>query len=125
MTWILTWSGKRFDLFEPTPEMIDPRDIAQALGTIARFNGHTKEHYTVAQHSVIVANLVPPEHQLAALLHDATEAYIGDMVRPPQGAHAGVLRGGEAHLVGHLCSLRYRRRAACLRQAGRPGGTCH
>ncbi|MCP1646960.1 phosphohydrolase [Pseudomonas nitroreducens] len=82
MTWILTWSGKRFDLFEPTPEMIDPRDIAQALGTIARFNGHTKEHYTVAQHSVIVANLVPPEHQLAALLHDATEAYIGDMVRP-------------------------------------------
>lgn len=82
MTWILTWSGKRFDLFEPKPEMIDTRDIAHALGTIARFNGHTKEHYTVAQHSVLVANLVTKEHELQALLHDATEAYIGDMVRP-------------------------------------------
>lgn len=82
MTWILTYTGKRFDLFEPTPDMICPHDIAQALGTIARFNGHTRDHYTVAQHSVLVASLVPKEHELVALLHDATEAYIGDMVRP-------------------------------------------
>lgn len=82
MTQILTHTGKLFDLSEPDAELIDPRDIAHALANICRFNGHTHAFYSVAQHSCIVADLVPDEHKLAALLHDATEAYIGDMVRP-------------------------------------------
>ncbi len=61
---------------------IDTRDISHALAHLCRFNGHTHEFYSVAQHSCMVADLVPAEHKLAALLHDATEAYIGDMVRP-------------------------------------------
>jgi 5'-deoxynucleotidase YfbR-like HD superfamily hydrolase len=82
MTWILTQSGQQFDLLRPTAAMIKPADIAHALSRLCRFNGHTRAHYSVAQHSLIVASLVPAEHQLVALLHDATEAYIGDMTRP-------------------------------------------
>ena len=82
MTWILTQSGQQFDLLRPTASMVKPVDIAHALARLCRFNGHTRAHYSVAQHSLIVASLVPVEHQLVALLHDATEAYIGDMTRP-------------------------------------------
>jgi 5'-deoxynucleotidase YfbR-like HD superfamily hydrolase len=82
MTWILTYSGQQFDLLRPTPAMVRPVDIAHALARLCRFNGHTHQHYSVAQHSLIVASLVPDAHQLVALLHDATEAYIGDMTRP-------------------------------------------
>lgn len=82
MTWILTQSGQQFDLLRPTASMIKPTDIAHALSRLCRFNGHTRAHYSVAQHSMIVAGLVPVEHQLVALLHDAPKAYIGDMTRP-------------------------------------------
>ena len=82
MNWILTHTGKHFYLLEPDADMIDPRDISHALAHLCRFNGHTREFYSVAQHSCIVAELVPEEHKLAALLHDAPEAYLGDMTRP-------------------------------------------
>lgn len=83
MSWILTNSGKVFDLLMPTGEMIEPADLAHALAHTCRFNGHVKHHYSVAQHSLLVCDLVEkPELKLQALLHDATEAYIGDMVRP-------------------------------------------
>ena len=82
MSWITTHSGRQFDLVNPTAAMIAPNDIAHALGNLCRFNGHTRTHYSVAQHSMIVCNLVPAEHQLVALLRNATEAYIGDMTRP-------------------------------------------
>jgi hypothetical protein len=82
MTWILTRFGRRFDISCPTVDMIDPRDIAHALAHICRFGGHTREHYSVAQHSVIASQIVPEHAARHALLHDATEAYIGDMVRP-------------------------------------------
>ncbi|TLX65102.1 phosphohydrolase [Stutzerimonas nosocomialis] len=83
MSWILTYSGVRFDLRMPTAAMIRPIDIAHALSHVARFNGHTAVHYSVAQHSLLVCDLVQdPALKLQALLHDATEAYVGDMVRP-------------------------------------------
>lgn len=82
MSWILTRSGRKFDLANPTPDMVDPTDIAHSLSMQCRFNGHTRMFYSVAQHCYLVADLVPAEHQLPALLHDATEAYVGDMVRP-------------------------------------------
>lgn len=82
MTWILTRTSVRFDLLNPTPDKVRPEDIAYALARICRFNGHTRCHYSVAEHSIRVAALVPVEHQLAALLHDAPEAYIGDVSSP-------------------------------------------
>ncbi len=63
----------------PAPDLLM---IARALGNICRFNGNTNRHYSVAEHSVRVAQLVPPQHRLAALLHDAAEAYVGDMASP-------------------------------------------
>jgi len=82
MSQILTMTGQSFDLYAPQADQIDPRDISHALAHLCRFNGHCRDFYSVAQHSCIVADLVPEEHKLAALLHDATEAYVGDMVRP-------------------------------------------
>lgn len=82
MSWILTHTGKHFDLMQPSAENVSPLDIAHALAHLCRFNGHTHRFYSVAQHSCMVADLVPAEHRLAALLHDATEAYIGDITRP-------------------------------------------
>jgi len=82
MTWCLTYSGKKFDIVDPKPEQICIKDIAHALSKQCRFNGHCREFYSVAQHSALVARFVSPEYRLAALLHDATEAYVGDLVSP-------------------------------------------
>jgi len=50
--WIQTHSGKRFDLLDPAPEMVDVGDIAHALGMICRFTGHCSRPYSVAEHCV-------------------------------------------------------------------------
>lgn len=80
--WIVTASDVQFELFAPRPAMVRIEDIAHALANLCRFNGHTQEFYSVAQHSVLVSLNVHPALALAALLHDASEAYLGDMVRP-------------------------------------------
>src|ERR1700757_1336901 len=80
--WIQTFSGKRFSLLEPQPDQICIEDIAHALSLQARFTGHVKYHYSVAQHCWYASQIVAPEFALEALMHDASEAYIGDMSRP-------------------------------------------
>lgn len=82
MTWIITVTGKRFDFLDPKPETICPVDIAHALSHVARFNGHTRQLYSVAEHSVRVAAILPPPLRLYGLLHDATEAYVQDITSP-------------------------------------------
>lgn len=82
MSWIQTHSGRRFDLLEPRADQVDIVDIAHALANLCRFNGHVTRFYSVAQHSVFVSNLVGPEYAFCGLMHDATEAYVGDMTRP-------------------------------------------
>ena len=79
---ILTVSGTYFDFTAPERSAIDIKTIAHALANICRFTGHTQFFYSVAQHSVMVSRLVPPQHALAGLLHDATEAYLGDVAAP-------------------------------------------
>lgn len=80
--WLGTNSGKRIDLENPDPEQIDIRDIVEALPKLCRFNGQINVHYSVAQHSMYVAELVPDNLKYQALLHDATEAYICDIPTP-------------------------------------------
>lgn len=86
---IQTITGRWIDPWRIQPEDVDILDIARALAMQCRFAGHVKAFYSVAQHSVLVANQVaretinwPHDSVLAALLHDASEAYLGDITRP-------------------------------------------
>lgn len=85
--WIQTFSGIRFTPLAPHVDQIEIRDIAHALAHQCRFAGHTAEFYSVAEHSVRVSVYLgslghPPGVQLQGLLHDASEAYLSDVVSP-------------------------------------------
>jgi uncharacterized protein len=80
--WFHTYTGRAFYPLDPRAEEICIEDIAHHLSLQCRFNGAVKEHYSIAQHSVLVSQTVPHHLVLWGLLHDAAEAYYGDMVRP-------------------------------------------
>jgi len=85
--WTQTASGIKLDLLAPTPDMIHWPDVAQGLSRANRFNGMTAEPYSVAEHcckmyDFITSDGAPPAARAWALLHDAHEAYIGDIVTP-------------------------------------------
>jgi hypothetical protein len=85
--YLQTVSGRWVNPFDPDPDQLDPGDIARSLANQCRFGGHSRVFYSVAQHSVIVSELVESrggdaEDAFAALMHDATEAYLGDMPHP-------------------------------------------
>jgi hypothetical protein len=82
---IETHSGGGFDLFSPDPDTIRLPDIAASLAHTCRFGGHCRHFYSVAHHSLHVADELAdnsPRLQLIGLLHDAGEAYLGDIPRP-------------------------------------------
>ena len=80
--WMQTYTGRAFYPADPKPQDIFIEDIAHALSMQCRYGGHCDDHYSVAEHSYIVSTMVPREDALAALLHDATEAYLVDVPRP-------------------------------------------
>jgi uncharacterized protein len=93
--WQRMLSGRRLDLLDPSPMDIEIEDIAHGLARVARWNGQTVgEHaFSVAQHSVVVEDIcahirpgLEPRWRLAALLHDASEYVIGDMISPFKAA---------------------------------------
>lgn len=93
--WQRMLSGRRLDLLDPTPVDIEIEDIAHGLAFVARWNGQTKGDfaYSVAEHSLLVTDIfaiqqpnAPIKWQLAALLHDAPEYVIGDMISPVKAA---------------------------------------
>ena len=77
-----TKSGVQFWPLDPRPEDVRLEDIAWSLSHQCRYAGHCAFFYSVAQHSVMVADMVPHELKRTALLHDATEAYLVDLPRP-------------------------------------------
>lgn len=93
--WQRMLSGRRLDLLDPTPMDVEVEDIAHGLAFVARWNGQTHGDYaySVAEHSLLVETLFSrlepksaPKWQLAALLHDAPEYVIGDMISPVKAA---------------------------------------
>ena len=93
--WQKMLSGRRLDLLDPTPVDIEIEDIAHGLSFVARWNGQTLGDfpYSVAEHSLLVERLysriaprAPAKWRLAALLHDAPEYVIGDMISPVKNA---------------------------------------
>ena len=93
--WQRMLSGRRLDLLDPTPMDVEIDDIAHGLAFVARWNGQTRgDHaYSVAEHSLLVEEIFGHCHpaagardRLAALLHDAPEYVIGDMISPVKAA---------------------------------------
>lgn len=93
--WQRMLSGRRLDLLDPTPVDIEIADIAHGLAFVARWNGQTRGEwpYSVAEHSLLVEEIfdranpgIDPRWRLAALLHDAPEYVIGDMISPVKAA---------------------------------------
>lgn len=85
MTWIQARSGTIVDLVDPQPEQIKTSDIAHSLARLCRFTGHTRDFYSVAQHTCLVEGLIPRSNdrlRALAILHDTAEAYTGDVVTP-------------------------------------------
>jgi hypothetical protein len=80
--WMQTYTGGAWFFADPKPGDVNIIDIAHALSQLCRFGGHSRNFYSVAEHSVYVSLLVPPEFALQGLLHDATEAYVVDVPRP-------------------------------------------
>jgi len=93
--WVGTYTGKKFRPFAPRWEDVDIEDIAHSLSHQCRFNGHSDEFYSVAEHSIAVSHRVPAEDAMWGLLHDAAEAYVSDVVRPIKSRMA-FLRGDGA-----------------------------
>lgn len=81
-TRIMLASGALFDILDPEGSDFTLQDIAHGLGRVCRFAGQSSRFYSVAEHCVHVSRLVPLAHARAALLHDASEAFIGDVTRP-------------------------------------------
>ncbi len=106
--WQRMLSGRRLDLLEPSPLDVEIEDIAHGLARVARWNGqtHGANAFSVAQHCVLVEQLVgkfypdiDPRWRLAALLHDASEYVIGDMISPFKAALGLDYRAFEARLM--------------------------
>ena len=79
---MISVNGFVVDLHDPQPDTLSILDIAHNLARINRFNGATRTPYSVADHSVWVSKVVPEEFALAGLMHDASEAYLGDIIAP-------------------------------------------
>jgi hypothetical protein len=102
--WIATYTGRQFWPLDAHAEHIDLRDIAHSLALQCRFNGHCRAFYSVAEHSVRVSRLLPPELSLWGLLHDAAEAYVSDLPRPLKQT-APAFRDAEDRLLALIAEL--------------------
>jgi 5'-deoxynucleotidase YfbR-like HD superfamily hydrolase len=107
--WQRMLSGRRLDLLDPSPMDVELIDIAHGLARVSRWNGQTRGDYpfSVAQHSILVLELFAamapesgPEARLHALLHDAPEYVMGDIISPFKAAMGGNYREVEARLLG-------------------------
>jgi hypothetical protein len=108
--WQRMLSGRRLDLLDPSPLDVEVADIAHGLARVARWNGQTEgpHIYSVAQHSLLVETIarqrvrLSRQHRLAALLHDAPEYVIGDMISPFKAVIGDAYKSVEARLLAAI-----------------------
>lgn len=81
-SYLITYTGKHFYPFAPKAKDVDILDIAHSLSLLCRFNGHTKKFFSVAQHCCNAYDLASNSNKFAALMHDSSEAYLSDVIRP-------------------------------------------
>lgn len=104
LDWIQTYSGLKVFPLDPKPNQICIEDIAHALSNICRFTGHTRDFYSVAQHSVMVASNVSNASCFWGVLHDASEAYLCDIARPVKiQPELKAYREAEDRLMAVIC----------------------
>lgn len=96
-------SGLLIDINNPKAEHLRIDDIINSLSNICRFGGHVIKFYSVAQHSCLVASLAPSEIKREALLHDAIEAYLGDIIKPLKNRIGGEYKSLEMNFMVELC----------------------
>lgn len=82
MTFMQIYGGHAFDPFNPEVDKINLRDIAHSLSMLCRYTGHCNKFYSVAEHCVLMSRYIDPKYAKEALIHDAPEAYTGDLVSP-------------------------------------------
>lgn len=92
--WMETLSGHQYEYANPDPAAIRIEDIARSLTYLCRYNGHCTRFYSVAEHCIHMANVAPPDLKFLALLHDAHEAYCGDIPSPMKAAMNNFSPGG-------------------------------
>jgi hypothetical protein len=100
--WMQTFTGRAFYPLDPRVEDIDPVDIAHALSLLCRYGGHVRSYFSVAEHCVLMSRAVSAENALWALLHDATEAYMVDLIRPLKRMMPAYVEA-EDRLMGVIC----------------------
>lgn len=101
MAWMQTLTGQRVELPAVDPATVKPADIAHHLAITNRYNGATTEPVSVARHSLLCLELAPEDLMLDALLHDAPEAYMGDITNPVMQA-LKEMSGAAAPYLHHL-----------------------
>lgn len=100
--WMETFTGRKFWPLDPRQDDVDILDIAHALSMQCRYGGHSLRFYSVAEHSVLMARNVAPQHALWALMHDAAEAYLADVPRPLKRNLVGY-KEAEAKVMAAIC----------------------
>ena len=106
--YIGTFTGKKFFLLKPRLVDIDIRDIAHSLALQCRWTGQSKYHYSIAQHSYYCSFLGPENESLDRLMHDGSEAYMGDMNRPLKHfTAAGPAYRRQEAVIQHLICRKY------------------
>jgi hypothetical protein len=106
--WISTFTGKKFFLLHPRLKDIDIKDIAHSLSHQCRWTGHTRYHYSIAQHSWYCSFIGPESEALDRLMHDGSEAYMGDMNRPLKHfTQAGPAYRAQEAVVQNAIAVKY------------------
>jgi 5'-deoxynucleotidase YfbR-like HD superfamily hydrolase len=113
-----TLAGNYVDLTNLKPEDVEITDIAWGLGRTLRYGGHLAQDYHVAEHCIVMSYIVPEEHALEALLHDAAEAYMGDIIWPVKALFPEVSQFEDEIL--HIIMQAFEVETATVKFAGGP-----